>query len=243
VRSNADSRGKTNAQNYYPARRRIFAISPKKETGQYVERPKNAEPDAHESTGSFRCGWLYRYIPDVWQWETNIRQRQYKSFAEVKIYMKTHRMSLLLAAIVLGMSGCNEDKTNMNKEQIIRASPTNARWYSQQQVSRGNVLYQENCASCHNADASGSTNWRKPDITGSYPPPPLNGTAHAWHHPLSALRLTIKIGGVPLGGTMPAFANKLDPQEIDAILAWVQSHWSDEIYNVWHERNTKTVSP
>jgi len=35
----------------------------------------------------------------------------------------------------------------------------------------------------------------------------------------------------------PAFSDKLDPPEIDAILAWVQSHWSDKIYGIWHERD------
>lgn len=36
---------------------------------------------------------------------------------------------------------------------------------------------------------------------------------------------------------MPAFADKLSPQEIDAILAWAQSHWSDKIYAIWRERD------
>jgi len=36
---------------------------------------------------------------------------------------------------------------------------------------------------------------------------------------------------------MPAFADKLSAQEVDAILAWVQSHWSDKIYAIWHERD------
>jgi mono/diheme cytochrome c family protein len=36
---------------------------------------------------------------------------------------------------------------------------------------------------------------------------------------------------------MPAFADKLSPPEVDAILAWVQSHWSEEIYAIWRERD------
>jgi mono/diheme cytochrome c family protein len=36
---------------------------------------------------------------------------------------------------------------------------------------------------------------------------------------------------------MPGFADKLSPQQIDQILAWVQSHWSDKIYAIWHERD------
>ena len=61
----------------------------------------------------------------------------------------------------------------------------------------------------------------------------------SWHHPLSILRRTVRVGGVPLGGTMPGFADKLNSEQIDDILAWVQSHWSEKIYNVWHERNAQ----
>lgn len=39
---------------------------------------------------------------------------------------------------------------------------------------------------------------------------------------------------------MPGFADKLKKQQIDAILAWVQSHWTDEIYTTWHERNLQS---
>ncbi|MEW8432079.1 MAG: cytochrome c, partial [Candidatus Thiodiazotropha sp.] len=111
------------------------------------------------------------------------------------------------------------------------------RWYASQQVARGGKLYQQFCAECHKPDASGTTNWQQLDAKGNYPPPPLNGTAHTWHHPLSALRRTVIFGGVRLGGTMPGFGDKLQPQQIDDILAWVQSNWSDEIYAVWYQRD------
>ena len=70
-----------------------------------------------------------------------------------------------------------------------------------------------------------------------YPPPPLNGTAHTWHHPLNVLRRTVRKGGVSLGGSMPGFVDKLSNREIDTILAWIQSHWSDRIYRIWDKRN------
>jgi mono/diheme cytochrome c family protein len=48
---------------------------------------------------------------------------------------------------------------------------------------------------------------------------------------------------VPLGGTMPGFGEKLNSREVDEILAWVQSHWSDEIYRIWYERNEQASKP
>ena len=35
---------------------------------------------------------------------------------------------------------------------------------------------------------------------------------------------------------------KARPQGVDAILAWVQSHWSDKIYAIWHERTGLAAS-
>ena len=34
---------------------------------------------------------------------------------------------------------------------------------------------------------------------------------------------------------MPGFADTLNAKQIDAILAWVQSHWSEAIYVSWLE--------
>jgi len=129
-------------------------------------------------------------------------------------------------------SNHNKSETAELKKQINRP-----RWYNEQQVKNGEKHFQTHCTSCHNADASGTSNWREKDINGNYPPPPLNGTAHTWHHHLDSLRRTVRIGGVALGGVMPGFADKLNNQETDEVLAWVQSHWSAEIYAAWQQRN------
>ncbi len=108
------------------------------------------------------------------------------------------------------------------------------RWYTRKQVVRGRKLFAVHCAICHGEHAAGTTDWRKSDANGNFPPPPLNGTAHTWHHPLTVLRETVRQGGVPLGGVMPAFAEKLSVQEIDSIIAWFQSLWPEEIYQQWY---------
>jgi len=115
--------------------------------------------------------------------------------------------------------------------------PVIQRWYTEKQVQRGNAVFQTNCASCHKPDASGTKDWQTPLENGKYPPPPLNGEAHAWHHSLQILRRAVNKGGIPLGGWMPAFEDKLSKQDVDDVLAWVQSNWSDEIYKLWYERN------
>ena len=79
-------------------------------------------------------------------------------------------------------------------------------------------------------------NWRKTLADGSYPPPPLNGTAHARHHPLSLLLRTIRKGGAQIGGKMPGFGKKLNEKEQLGSIAFFQSKWSDKTYQGWLQR-------
>ncbi len=109
------------------------------------------------------------------------------------------------------------------------------RWYTAAQVTAGEPLYQANCAACHGADGSATADWRTTDANGNFPPPPLNGTAHTWHHPLEVLTGTIAEGGAAYGGVMPAFGSVLDADQRLAVVAYIQSWWTDEIYARWAE--------
>ncbi len=136
---------------------------------------------------------------------------------------------LVWVGVVLGLAGCGSESST---------APEIHRWYTPEQVRQGEMLFQQHCARCHGERAQGLVaDWKQRLPDGSYPPPPLNGTAHAWHHPLPVLRSTIRRGGVPLGGTMPGFGQTLNDTEIDAIIAWFQHFWPDETYQAWAERN------
>lgn len=115
------------------------------------------------------------------------------------------------------------------------ATPVAGRWYTAEQVFAGEPLYQTYCAVCHAADGSATADWKTPGADGNYPPPPLNGTAHTWHHPLELLDYTIVNGGVEYGGVMPGFGEALDEAQRLAIVAWFQSLWTDEVYEKWLE--------
>jgi thiol:disulfide interchange protein DsbC len=107
------------------------------------------------------------------------------------------------------------------------------RWYSSRQVERGEVIFRENCAACHGPNAEATANWKQRDANGNFPPPPLNGSAHAWHHDLALLRRTVREGGKQLGGVMPAFADRLSAEDIDSAIAFFQSKWPEEVYRKW----------
>ncbi|MFD2191966.1 c-type cytochrome [Pistricoccus aurantiacus] len=89
----------------------------------------------------------------------------------------------------------------------------------------------ENFAECNGRNAQGTFNWRKPSTDGSYPPPPLNGFAHAWHHSFDMLMRTLNEDGAPVGGRMPAFEHKLSKEEKKATIAYFKIKWNKQIYD------------
>ena len=136
--------------------------------------------------------------------------------------MKKHMMLFAVMAAAFISAGCGQ-----------RSSTDAERWHTQAQVDMGRPLFAAHCAPCHGDDGQGAENWREPLLDGKYPPPPLNGTGHTFHHAIRSIILTINEGGVPWDGVMPGFEDKLSEEEIDAIIAFFQSKWSPEIYRSW----------
>jgi mono/diheme cytochrome c family protein len=117
------------------------------------------------------------------------------------------------------------------------------RWYNDKQVENGGLLFSENCTSCHGQNGEGTLDWKRRDANGNLPPPPINGTAHAWHHDIDVLRETIKLGGSQWGGQMPAFNGRLSSDEINDVIAYFQSKWPDDVFRAWSQRNQKSGLP
>lgn len=142
------------------------------------------------------------------------------------------RMLMSVMAIALALAGCGQG-VPQNEAQVRQ--PDTGRWYTEAQVQKGARVFAANCAVCHGDRAQAEDTWRQRLPDGKFPPPPLNGTAHAWHHPLFELREIIKYGSDPALGNMPAWGHILSDAEIDAAIAWFQSLWPHEVYEAWRE--------
>ena len=116
------------------------------------------------------------------------------------------------------------------------------RWYADGDVARGAPIYARHCAGCHGANASGAGDWRKRGPDGKFPPPPLDGSAHTWHHPIAALMQQIRFGAPGGSGNMPGFAATLSEEDVLHVIAWIQDHWRDEIYAAWHNIEVRSRS-
>ena len=142
---------------------------------------------------------------------------------------------VLLMAALFACSG-DDDSTGQTSGIMAETQPPGQRWYEPEQVEMGRQVFTDNCAVCHGDAAQGlHEDWRQRLDDGSFPPPPLDGSAHAWHHSLSVLMQVINEGGIPLGGQMPGFAEQLDEQQKLAAIAFFQDLWSDEIYANWQQ--------
>lgn len=103
------------------------------------------------------------------------------------------------------------------------------------QIQRGEAVYRANCTGCHGPNGEATPDWRKPNPDGKYPPPPLDSSAHAWHHSTEVLKKTILKGTPPEIGSMPTWEGKLTERQVDDVVVWIKSLWSDEIYDLWYK--------
>lgn len=141
-------------------------------------------------------------------------------------------VTLVLAVLVL--AACDSaPQSGRSGQESAAAQDVSAplrRWYSFEQVGEGGRLFAARCATCH---GQGAVGWRQPSPDGRYPAPPLNGTGHAWHHPLQMLFRVVKDGSPGGQGNMPAWGAKLSNAEILAVIAWFQSRWPEKVYRTW----------
>ena len=89
-----------------------------------------------------------------------------------------------------------------------------------ERTANGESIYAATCAGCHGGpDGSG----------GNSAAGPHGPTGHTWHHPDGQLRDFVR-KGKPSPGTvpMPAFGDSLDDNEVDAVLAYIKTWWTEE---------------
>lgn len=100
-------------------------------------------------------------------------------------------------------------------------------------IESGQLVYAQSCASCHGVSGEGQNpeNPLSKDETGRFPAPPHDNTGHTWHHDDDLLIQIIREGG--MGNLddfheMPAFGDVLSDGDIEAVLAFIKTMWTDQ---------------
>lgn len=94
----------------------------------------------------------------------------------------------LFVLLTLALSACDSN----DKTEAKAAKTVDGRWYTQAQLIRGKKVFKDNCATCHgDKGQSLAEDWKVALPDGTYPAPPLNGSAHTWHHSKEILKRTI----------------------------------------------------
>ena len=109
-------------------------------------------------------------------------------------------------------------------------------------VTTGEVIYAQNCASCHGANLEGQPNWRQPLPEGGLPAPPHDESGHTWHHEDKVLFDYTKRGGQAMVGSsfksnMPEFGSVLSDGQIYAVLSFIKSKWPKDVQELHNQRN------
>lgn len=149
-------------------------------------------------------------------------------------------LASLIGALVL--AGCEEGASPLPGLQSDTAPVV--RNLDAQQVERGREVYAKHCMECHGENGKGQPgDWRIRDAQGRFPPPPLDDSAHAWHHPTAVLLEVIREGSPGGQGNMPAWKGKLSEQEMQDVVTYIKSLWSDEVYGLWWQMEQQSLEP
>jgi mono/diheme cytochrome c family protein len=126
--------------------------------------------------------------------------------------MNRKSLALMTAALLLLMAACQTDKTgntpNANKTPATAASTPDP-------FAATRASYEKNCKLCHGANGEGGPvkleDWTKLKV-------PTFRAGHALRHPDSDFVKQITKGG----DGMPAFGEKLKPEEINDLIRFIR---------------------
>lgn len=98
-----------------------------------------------------------------------------------------------------------------------------------EKIARGQAIYEKYCINCHGKNGVGEnpSNPKALDEQGNYLAPPLDGSAHAWHHTDDDLAEFIA-NGSPQNKRMKAWKETLTTAEIRDVIEYIKSLWGPQ---------------
>jgi mono/diheme cytochrome c family protein len=148
----------------------------------------------------------------------------------------------ILAVLFAGLTLAACEQADDSASSADSAPPN--RYQEVHQIARGQAVYTQHCLACHGTEGKGLPgDWRIRDVAGRFPPPPLDDSAHAWHHPTAVLLEVVREGSPGGQGNMPAWKDTLSEQKMQDVVAYIKSLWSDEVYQLWWKMERQSLEP
>ncbi|MHB1213536.1 MAG: c-type cytochrome [Thiobacillus sp.] len=150
--------------------------------------------------------------------------------------MKKLKLQILASLLAgLALTACDDAPSASTGRSRAEDAPLD-RKLDPAQVARGQRVYTQHCLECHGVAGTGQPgDWRIRDADGMFPPPPLDDSAHAWHHPTAVLLDVLRDGSPQGQGKMPGWKDKLTEQEMQDVVVYIKSLWSDPVYQLWRK--------
>lgn len=129
--------------------------------------------------------------------------------------------------MILLLSACSPSSENEN-DAVISPAEIGTTSYE-----LGQRTYNTLCASCHGSNGEGQFPDApyEPDVTGRYGAPPHNADGQLWQQDDDTIIKVIREGGMqnPLEYyVMPAMGSMLSDEEIQAVVAYIKTMWTEE---------------
>lgn len=152
--------------------------------------------------------------------------------------------AMALAAVVV--TACSKEDPHKTASPPVASPPevTNSgQHFDPARITRGAKLFEEHCSLCHGPRGQGHPDWQTPSDGSFAAAPPVDGTGNDWKRSRAELAKTIKNGVKRKDGTevMPRWQGRLDEQDVDDVVTWLQSLWAPEVYDRWL-KNQATAS-
>lgn len=154
------------------------------------------------------------------------------------------KIGLMIVTCMLLISACSSDPTpqpTLDTSQLRGLLPAvsqddiqeKAQLADESTLALGKTVYEQSCAECHGIDGEGQfpDDPMQPDETGRIGAPPHNGDGHTWHHDDGLIVDYVINGGRGNPSDfypMPGFADVLSDDEIEAVVAYIKTFWTEE---------------
>lgn len=129
------------------------------------------------------------------------------------------RLIYLLVIVIFGVTACNIASEKSTKSPD---TPTISSLLLQNSIN-GESIYIVYCAECHGLNGEGEN---PEDLFNGDVAPPHDNTGHTWHHDDDLLIEIVTQGGI--SDRMPAFGDQLIAEQIETVLTYIKTLWTDE---------------